>query len=217
MRPISPDRVGEQVEAEGQEPQAVAPPGTRRQWVKLGLIAAVVVLAVGTLGGGFGRDPSVVESVLLEGPAPPLAGATLDGGSFDIADHRGQVVLVNVWASWCAPCREEYPVLKDAERELSPLGLQVVGINTQDRADNAQAFLDELGGQTFPNVVDQDARHAVEWGTFGVPETFVVDRDGQLVAKRVGPIDAGWITRNVVPLLGQGRGAPTPVEEVGTP
>lgn len=153
------------------------------------------------LGTGFGRDPSVVDSVLLDGPAPPLAGPTLDGGSFDLADHRGKVVLVNVWASWCPPCRDEYPLLRAAALDLSPLGLQVVGIDTQDRPEDAQEFLDELGGENFPNVLDPDGRLAVEWGTFGVPETFVVDRDGRLVTRKIGVLTSDWIARNVVPLL----------------
>jgi cytochrome c biogenesis protein CcmG/thiol:disulfide interchange protein DsbE len=166
------------------------------------LVAGAAVVAV-VLSAGFGRDPTVVQSVLLDRPAPPLAGATLDGDRFDLGDHHGNVVLVNVWASWCGPCRQEYPVLEEADRELGARGLQIVGINTQDSDAEARAFLDELGGESYPSVVDPDGRIAVEWGTFGVPETFVVDRDGRLQAKVVGAVTREWIAANVVPLLDQ--------------
>lgn len=170
-------------------------PRSVRWALMLALVAGAAIVAV-VLGAGFGRDPTVVQSVLLDRPAPRLAGATLDGHRFDLGDHRGKVVLVNVWASWCAPCRQEYPVLEEADRGLGPRGLQVVGINTQDSDAEAQAFLDKLGGANFPSVVDADGRIAVEWGTFGVPETFVVDRDGRLRARLVGAVTTGWIIHN---------------------
>jgi cytochrome c biogenesis protein CcmG/thiol:disulfide interchange protein DsbE len=165
------------------------------------VVTAAIVAAV--LSTGFGRDPTVVQSVLLDRPTPPLAGPTLGGGRFDLGDHRGKVVLVNVWASWCVPCRQEYPVLEEADGALGSRGLQVVGINTQDTEADAKAFLDELGGENFPSVVDTDGRIAVEWGTFGVPETFVVDRDGRVRTKVVGAVTREWIAANVVLLLEQ--------------
>ncbi|MDQ3609990.1 MAG: redoxin domain-containing protein [Actinomycetota bacterium] len=177
--------------------------GRRRRWVWLLLLGIAAVLTAVVLGAGFGRDPSVVDSVLLKGPAPPLAGPTLGGGRFNLAEHRGDVVLVNVWASWCVPCRREYPLLAEADRRLYPLGLRIVGIDTQDTVADATAFLNELGGENFPSVLDPDGRLAVEWGTFGVPETFVVDRDGLLVAKRVGELSPSWIVDRVIPLLRQ--------------
>lgn len=179
----------------------------RRRWPWAALLVAVAVAVAAVLSTGLGRDPSVVDSVLLDRPAPPLAGPTLDGGTFNLEDHRGKVVLVNVWASWCAPCRDEYPLLRAAALDLSPLGLQIVGIDTLDRPDDAQAFLDELGGENFPNVLDPEGRLAIEWGTFGVPETFVVDRDGRLVTKQVGPLTSDWIARNLVPLLDEEAGS----------
>lgn len=87
-----------------------------------------------------------------------------------------------------------------AARELSPRGVQFVGINTQDGKRAARRFLEELGGEPYPSVVDPEGRLAVEWGTFGIPETFVVDRDGQLVAKTIGVVTPEWFARNVVPL-----------------
>ena len=189
---------------EPQAPEAATTRSSRSlRWALMLVLVATAAIVAVVLSAGFGRDPTVVQSVLLDRPAPPLEGATLGGGRFDIGDHRGDVVLVNVWASWCAPCRQEYPVLEEADRELGTRGLQVVGIDTQDTEAEAQKFLDDLGGANFPSVLDPDGRIAVEWGTFGVPETFVVDRDGRLRAKVVGAVTREWIVDNVVPLLDQ--------------
>ena len=185
-------------------PAAPAVPARKRRRRRGLKLLALVVLAVGavaTLSAGFGRDPSVVESVLLDEPAPALAGATLDGGSFDLADHRGKVVVVNVWASWCAPCRREYPLLERASAQMPADRIQFVGINTQDTIEDAQAFLDEMGGSHYPNVLDPEGRMAIEWGTFGVPETFVIDQQGRLRTKHIGEFSPGWIEAVVAPLL----------------
>ena len=169
----------------------------------LGLAAAVVgvAAAVSVAAVGFGRDPSVVSSHAVSRSAPELVGTTLDRQHFDLTDQRGKVVLVNVWASWCGPCRSEYPVLVAAAKGLGPRGLVVVGINTQDSRAKAQAFLKELGGAAYPSVSDDDGTHAINWGTFGVPETFVVDRDGTVRTRLAGEVTAEWIDQNVVPLL----------------
>lgn len=164
-------------------------------------VAALAAGAVVIFGTGFGRDPSVVESALVDQPAPPLAGPGVEGGYVDIEDHRGSVVLVNIWASWCEACRSEHPTLIAAQEQLGPKGLQIIGINMSDSRDNAKDFLDEMGGSTYPSVFDPDARHAVTWGTFAIPETYLVDRDGTIVKKAVGPITAEWITQNVGPML----------------
>lgn len=169
------------------------------------LLAVVVVVcvaaAVSVLSTGFGRDARVVPSAVVAEPAPDLAGDTLDGGSYDLSAEQGRVVLVNVWASWCGPCKAEYPVLAAAARGLGDRGLSVVGINTQDDPADAQRFLTEMGGEVYPSVVDTNGRLAVDWGTFGVPETFVVDRAGTVRARVVGEVTAQWIDQNVVPML----------------
>lgn len=177
-----------------------APRSTRR-WLRMGIVALVTLGLATVLGVGFGRDPSVVESTLIGEPAPSLTGETLSGEPFDLAGHRGEVVVVNVWASWCPPCREEIPVLVDAQEQLGPRGLQVVGINSQDNDTDAREFLDEVGGTGYPHVVDPEGSRAVDWGVFGLPETFVVDRDGVVRAKVVGVLGPAWIEEKVVPLL----------------
>ena len=175
----------------------------RRRWPTLlaVLLSAAAVAAI--FGVGLGRDPSVVRSVLIGRPAPPLTGPTIDGGTVDLRQYRGKVVLVNVWASWCFACRREHPVLADAQRQLSPYGLQILGIDLRDTDNDALDFARQMGGVSWPSIRDNDSRHAVEWGTFAVPETYLVDRDGTIVSKAVGAITADWIQRNVTPMLSQ--------------
>ncbi len=169
----------------------------RRRWPWLAALLLVATFVAWVLSVGFGRDPTVVPSVLMDRPAPPLAGPTLEGPPFDLATHRGQVVVVNVWASWCTACKEEHLELEAAARRLSPHGVQFVGINTQDTVEAARAFLDEMGGSSYPSVLDPDGRKAVDWGVFGVPETFIVDPDGTVRAKAVGAVNEEWVVRTV--------------------
>ncbi|HEU4513655.1 MAG TPA: redoxin domain-containing protein [Nocardioidaceae bacterium] len=172
-----------------------------RRWVSMAVAVLGVGALVAVLGSGFGRDPSVVPSNFVSEPAPDLAGPTLDGGTYDLSKDPADVVLVNVWASWCGPCKAEYPVLAAAAKGLGPRGLSVVGINTQDKPQDAEQFLQEMGGEVYPSVVDFEGRHAVDWGTFGIPETFVVDDSGTVRARLVGEVTPAWIDQHVVPLL----------------
>ena len=181
------------------EVPAAAPGGRRRLWRMLALLVAVAVIGLVLVTRLEGPPPT--RSVLVGETAPELTGPTLDGGSFDLAQWRGQMVLVNVWASWCLPCRREQPLLVSAYRELSPRGLQIVGINVRDEPEEARAFLQEFGQAPWPSVQDPDGRRAVDWGTFALPETYLVDRAGTVVAKAVGELDADWLADNVEPLL----------------
>ncbi|MDO5629059.1 MAG: TlpA disulfide reductase family protein [Mobilicoccus sp.] len=132
--------------------------------------------------------------------APELSGSDLDGASRSLADLRGQVVLVNVWASWCGPCRDEIPVLQEASEEFGE-GLAVLGINMRDRDRAARDLLTEFGAD-YPNIVDPDGTLSVEWGVVGIPMTFVVDAQGQLVDRHAGPVTAEWIDEAVAPRVG---------------
>jgi cytochrome c biogenesis protein CcmG/thiol:disulfide interchange protein DsbE len=172
-----------------------------RRWIVLAAALLGVAAVVSVFSSGFGRDPSVVPSNFVSEPAPDLAGPTLDGGTYDLDEDPAKVVLVNVWASWCGPCKAEYPVLAAAAEGLESRGLSVVGINTQDEPEDAQAFLREMGGEAYPSVVDVEGRHAVDWGTFGIPETFVIDGTGTVRARQVGEVTSAWIDQHVVPLL----------------
>ncbi len=173
----------------------------RRRLLGVLMVAALATLAAVVFSVGFGRDPSVVRSVLINRPAPPLHGATLDGAPLDLRSYRGQVVLVNVWASWCAACRTEHPVLAATQRGYADRGLQIIGVDMSDKLPDARRFLTEMGGATYPSVRDPDAKIAISWGTFGVPETYVVDRTGMIREKAVGAVATGWVDAHVVPLL----------------
>lgn len=188
--------------AEAAEPVAPAP-RRRRRWVPL-VALLLVVAGVGVVFAGRLSGPVPAQSVLLDRPAPPLSGPTLDGGPFDLEQWAGEVVVVNVWASWCVPCQREQPLLVEAYRRLSPRGLQLVGINVRDEPAAARAFLAEYGDAPWPSVLDPDGRRAIDWGTFALPETYLVDRSGTVVAKAVGELDAAWIAANVEPLLAAG-------------
>ncbi|MEV0001705.1 TlpA disulfide reductase family protein [Micromonospora sp. NPDC050980] len=133
--------------------------------------------------------------------APALAGATLDGGRFDLAALRGQVVLVNVFASWCGPCRDELPLLAETGRQWSSRGLRVVGLNLRDGPDAVRPLLAQSRAAELTVVPDPDGARSVEWGVRGVPETFLVDRDGRIVAHRPGVVTRQWLDEHLSALL----------------
>ncbi|MCU0831290.1 MAG: DsbE family thiol:disulfide interchange protein [Rhizobiaceae bacterium] len=135
-----------------------------------------------------GRDIAVVPSALIGQPAPqtvlqPLGQTPL----FDVAAAKGRVTIVNVWASWCAPCREEHPLLIELAKDDR---FTVAGINYKDDPANALGFLAELGNPFAAIGADQTGRAAIEWGVYGVPETFIVGADGLIAYKHVGPLTA---------------------------
>lgn len=188
-------------------PTPTAPPPARRLFSPRRVIGGLIVAALAGLAAvmfsvGFGRDPAVVRSVLLHKPAPPLHGSTLNGATLDLRQFRGKVVLVNIWASWCAACRAEHPVLAATQRAYAGDGLQIVGIDMSDSRADATKFLTEMGGADYPSVFDPQAQIAIGWGAFGVPETYLVDRTGVIRAKAVGAVTAGWVARYVLPVLG---------------
>lgn len=163
----------------------------------LALVAGLAVLLGSGLGNSVaGRSPLVGE------PAPSLAGPTLDGSSFRLERVRGSAVLVNVWASWCGPCRDEMPLIAAAQRRWADAGLEVVTINTRDGPVAARAMLRELGLTELRSVRDPDGRLAVAWGASGVPETFLVDRQGIVRARHVGPVTQEWLRRQISALVG---------------
>jgi DsbE subfamily thiol:disulfide oxidoreductase len=157
-------------------------------------------LAAGLVLAALASGCTVEEPVQVATAAPPLAGTDFAGEAWDVENLAGSVVLVTMWASWCAPCREEVPVLDRAQELHAARGLVVLGVNTQDSADAAQGFL-AAEQPAFPSVVDPDGTIAVEWGVRGLPESFLVDRSGKVVARRTGPVDDAWITEVVVPVV----------------
>lgn len=168
----------------------------RRRWPWVA-VSLVVVIAVMSAVVVVGRERNTVRAAFVDHPAPPLAGRTLDGSRFDLGDHRGSVAVVNVWASWCTICKEEHPELEAAARRLSARRVQFVGLDTMDNAEAARDFLDEMGGSSYPSVVDRDGRKARAWGVIGVPTTFIVDARGRVRARALGAVNERWIVNTV--------------------
>ena len=164
--------------------------GSRRwRWGVVAVVVAVVVAWAFVAGRSLGRDPTLVRSALIGKPAPVFDLPTLDGGRIDSAAWRGEIVLVNFWASWCVPCVEEAPELEAFARRTNGTGVRLVGIVYSDERDKAAAFRDRFG-LTFPQAMDPGGRTAIDFGVFGVPETYVIGRDGTVMAKLLGGVDA---------------------------
>lgn len=170
--------------------------GRRRRLVIVPLVvfAGLVALFAFRLGSG---DPSRIPSALIgraapATPLPPLSGLTRDGtavAGLDPALLMGKVSVVNVWASWCVPCHDEAPLLMELARESAKDSrIQLIGINYKDEADNARRFLGRYGNPFHAVGVDANGRAAIEWGVYGVPETFIVGADGKIAYKLIGPI-----------------------------
>jgi cytochrome c biogenesis protein CcmG/thiol:disulfide interchange protein DsbE len=158
--------------------------------VPLILFAGLTALFLVRLTAG---DPSLIPSALIGHPVPqttlpPITGLKRDGDGvpgIDPASFKGAVSVVNVWASWCVPCHDEAPLLMQLAQDQR---LRVIGINYKDAADNARRFLGRYGNPFAAAGADQNGRAAIEWGVYGVPETFVIGRDARIAYKLVGPI-----------------------------
>ena len=185
-------------------PAAEVAPGSRwpRRIALLALTALIGVAAA--FGTRFGTDPGVVDSPLIGQPAPDVTLPYLEqDGELSLAELRGQVVVVNFWASWCVPCREEHDDLIAAAQRYRDQRVTFIGIVYQDQPDQAIAFLDELG-RGYDHVTDPGSRAAIDFGVFGVPETFFIDRDGTVVAKVVGRSDLALLSSTIETILGGG-------------
>lgn len=175
---------------------APATPGERpssRRWLlllPLGVFGALAALFFVRL---FAGDPSKLPSVLIGRPAPtftlpPIEGLTRDGQplpGLSTGDLKGRVTVVNVWASWCVPCRDEHPLLVELAKQQ---GIRLVGINYKDQPENARRFLGALGNPFAAVGADTAGRAAIDWGVYGVPESFIINADGAIAYKHVGPL-----------------------------
>jgi cytochrome c biogenesis protein CcmG, thiol:disulfide interchange protein DsbE len=169
----------------------------------VGVVALIGLLTYGVIA----RAPDdTLDAALARGerpPAPAFELARLSGeGSESLADYRGKVVVLNVWASWCDPCREESPLLQRWHERMARGGRgTVLGIDALDASSDARRFVAEYG-LTYPMLRDPDAAVVQsDWGVAGYPETFVIDARGRLRALARGPVDDAWMRREVAPLL----------------
>jgi thiol-disulfide isomerase/thioredoxin len=173
----------------------------------LSLTATLLLLtACGSAAGGEpGADTAFVAgdgSIVLiapaeRQPAPDLGGTTLEGGQFLLSEHLGEIVVLNVWASWCAPCRAEAPVLEAVWQEVRDDGVQFVGLDTRDTEEAALAFIDAYD-ITYPNVIDEDGRLQLLFSDTlppqAIPSTLVVDREGRVAGRIIGRVTEATLT-----------------------
>lgn len=165
-------------------------------------VAAVFAVYLWQVGPG-GKDISQLPSALIDKPAPQFDLPPIEGreDGLKTADLKGRVSLVNVWASWCPPCRTEHPVLMTLAKE----GVPIYGINYKDKPEDANRFLDGLGNPFARIGADRDGRAAIDWGVYGYPETFVVDAQGRIRYRHVGPINPGQLDSVIRPVLREVR------------
>lgn len=161
---------------------------------------AVFAVVVVYFGLGLQRDPSIVPSALIDKPAPEfdLPPVLESGEGFKTADLEGRVSLVNVFASWCIPCRVEHPFLMKLAKEGT---VPILGINWKDKQPDAVAWLQELGDPFERIGADLSGRTGIDWGVYGVPETYVIDREGRIRYKHVGPLSPQALDETVLPLI----------------
>ena len=166
---------------------------------------AIFLLIVFFLWRGLGLNPRAVPSPLIGKPAPGFVLTKLDAADQQLRrdDLLGKAWVLNVWASWCAPCREEHPLLVEfAKRRLAP----VYGLNYKDTRAAGQNFLRQLGNPYEASLFDGDGRVGIDFGVYGVPETFVIDAKGIVRFKHVGPLTPDVIARRIEPLLKELQG-----------
>ena len=168
--------------------------------VPLLVFAALAAL----LAAGLTLNPREIPSPLVGKPVPQFELPAVRGRALGLAtaDLKGEVSIVNVFASWCLSCRDEHPVFMQMQRErLAPLH----GLNYKDRPEDAQKWLDEMGDPYTRTGADLDGRVAIEWGVYGVPETFVIDREGRIAYKHIGPITPQLLDETLRPLIARLR------------
>jgi len=149
---------------------------------------------------GLTMNPRDIPSPLIGKPVPEFSLPPVKGGTLGLssADLRGEVSIVNVFASWCVACREEHPVLMGLrDKGIVPIH----GLNYKDKPDDAQAWLDQLGDPYARTGADISGRVAIDWGVYGVPETFVIDRDGLIVHKHIGAITPEALRKTIMPII----------------
>jgi cytochrome c biogenesis protein CcmG/thiol:disulfide interchange protein DsbE len=201
-------------ETQSAEPKPARP---RRRWI-IALLPLAIFLA---LAGVFmlqlwhGGETSELPSALIGKPVPqftlaPLEGLTDDKGQqvpgLSDSEFKGRVTIVNVWASWCAPCRQEQPLLMELARRDD---ITLVGINYKDKTANALRFLGQLGNPFSEIGVDPRGAAAIDWGVYGVPETFVVNADGKIAYKHVGPLTEQSLKETFLPQVEKAKAGPT--------
>jgi len=176
---------------------------TSRRTRLLAGVVAVVAVIVALLMTGLGRDPSVIASPLVGRAAPNFTLPQLGGPPVTLAKLRGQVVVINFWASWCTECQVEQAALDQAWQQFQDSGVVVIGVNFQDTTGAARDYV-RTDGVTYPVVEDAGSKTALAYGLRGVPETFVVNRRGRIVNHVIGPVSAATLITEINSMLLKG-------------
>lgn len=185
-----------------------------RGWVAVPLVLFLVM--AGLFAFGLTGDPTKLPSALIGRPVPQTDFPALDGlisngqpaPGFHASDlAKGRVSVVNFWASWCAPCIEEHPLLIALKERT---GVDIYGVNYKDQAEAGRRFLGRYGNPFTAVGTDQAGRNAIEWGVYGMPETFVINGEGKIAYKHVGPISEQSLERQLMPEIEKARGAGKP-------
>jgi len=185
-------------------------PQPKPSWVRSWLWVAVVAVLVaggfaarqlartgtkpGALARAYGFDIGDFPAISEEGssPAPAMEARSFDGTSIRLADYRGKVVVINMWASWCGPCRREQPELERVWREYKTRGVQLLGLNERDQLAAARAFRDEFG-VTYPSWIDDSSQLAFKLKAQVLPTTYIIDRRGRIVFRLTGTVDEAML------------------------
>jgi len=172
----------------------------RRRTLLLAGVAAAVAVIVTLLTTGLGKDPSVIASPLVGRVAPNFTLPQLDGPPVALARLRGQVVVINFWASWCTECQVEQAALDRTWQQFQDSGVVVVGVNFEDSTGAARGYV-RTESVTYPVVEDSGSQTALAYGLRGVPETFVVNQSGRIVNRVIGPVDAAALASEINSML----------------
>ena len=165
-------------------------------WRRLVLVALIVGPILGLLAFGFTRDARYISSPLLAKPAAPFTVTLFDGRKITLDDLRGKAVFLNFWASWCPPCRTEARDLEAAWQKVKDKNMVFIGVALQDLDNNSLEFLKEFE-VTYPNGKDETGKIAVDYGTWGIPESFFIDPQGRITYKHVGAIRASLVLSKI--------------------
>ncbi|HKP47155.1 MAG TPA: DsbE family thiol:disulfide interchange protein [Pyrinomonadaceae bacterium] len=162
----------------------------------------IFIVLVAFLAIGLRKDPHEVPSPLINKPAPAFQLPQLrdPAKSFSAQDMRGKVWLLNVWASWCVTCRDEHPLLLEYARSAA---IPIYGLNYKDKREDALSWLGELGDPYVLSASDSDGRVGIDYGVYGAPETYLIDRDGVIRFKQIGPVTPDVWQKTILPLAQQ--------------
>lgn len=177
-------------------------------WRRSAAGIGVALPIIGLLAYGMTTDPRELPSTLPGKTAPDFTLAVMDApDTVRLSEHRGEVVVVNFWASWCLSCRDEHSDLSSTAEAYAARGVRFYGVVYNDTESNARRWISEMGGQSYPSLIDPGSRTAIDYGLYAVPETVVIDREGRVVHKQIGPITAARLASLLDPLLATPRRA----------